>query len=111
MKRPCVGLALVSLEIVLGCGSARRSEPLRGPLSLDPAQSRGQVAFFHRCNKCHPQGDAGVGPALNNKPLPDGAIRLQVRDGLGAMPSFSRQELPDTELEDVLRYLHVLRNH
>ncbi len=104
-------LALLGVGLSLSCASGRSSEVLHGPLSLNPGETRGQRSFFHHCNKCHPQGDSGVGPALNNKPLPDGAIQFQVRQGLGAMPSFSDRELPEPELQELLRYLHALREH
>ncbi|WDT80226.1 MAG: cytochrome c [Candidatus Manganitrophus sp.] len=53
--------------------------------------TRGETIFMHACNQCHPKGEAGLGPALNNKPLPAFMIRFQVRHGLGAMPAFSKK--------------------
>jgi mono/diheme cytochrome c family protein len=63
------------------------------------------------CNKCHPGGEAGLGPALNNKPLPKFLMHLQVRKGLGAMPSFSEKKIPDGDLDDLLEYVKALRKH
>nr|MBP7323931.1 cytochrome c [Deltaproteobacteria bacterium] len=63
------------------------------------------------CHPCHPGGEAGLGPALNNEPLPDFMIGLQVRHGFGAMPSFLDKRLSDQELEDLLTYLKTLRHH
>src|SRR5690349_19856420 len=74
---------------LVGCSSARRGEPVSGrPVSSAPRVRAGQVVFYQYCNPCHPGGEGGVGPALNNKPLPEFAIRTQVRHGLGAMPAF-----------------------
>ncbi|MDC4226474.1 MAG: cytochrome c [Candidatus Manganitrophus sp.] len=57
-----------------------------------------------------PEGEAGLGPALNNKPLPGWMIRFQVRHGLGAMPAFSEKEISDRELDDlVIAYLKAFR--
>jgi len=72
-----------------GCGSARRGEPLIGPVGLSDQARLGRVVFYANCDQCHPGGEAGLGPSLNNKPLPGFAIKTQVRHGLGAMPSFS----------------------
>lgn len=54
-------------------------------------------------------GGAGLGPAINNKPLPGWLIRFQVRHGFGAMPAFSEKEISDGELNDVVAYLKALR--
>ena len=95
-----------------GCGSARRGEPLVGPLPMtSPAVERGRHVFMTHCHQCHPGGEAGLGPAINDKPLPAAMIRLQVRNGLGAMPAFSPQELSADELADLIAYLEALRRH
>jgi mono/diheme cytochrome c family protein len=104
--------AVAALAILASCGSARRSEPIAGPLTLDdPVLIRGEQAFAVHCNACHPRGEAGMGPALNNRPVPTWAIRLQVRAGLGVMPAFSRDEIPPDELDALLRYMMALRRH
>jgi mono/diheme cytochrome c family protein len=61
------------------------------------------------CHQCHPGGEAGVGPALNNKPLPAFAIRWQVRRGFGAMPAFPKEKLSDSELDVLIDYIKILR--
>jgi len=102
------GLSLLA-ALSAACGSGRRSEPLVGPVALTTAeQQRGELVFFHRCHKCHPGGDAGLGPALNNKPLPAAAIKLQVRSGLGAMPAFDDKLVSDADLDALVAYLDVL---
>jgi mono/diheme cytochrome c family protein len=110
--RPSLALValLLSCAFSSACGSGRRSEPLIGPVSLTtPEQRAGELVFFRKCHKCHPMGDAGLGPALNNKPVPDAAIRLQVRTGVGAMPSFNDEQISDQELDALLVYLDTLR--
>jgi mono/diheme cytochrome c family protein len=94
-----------------GC-SGRRSEPLRGALDVsDPKISHGQVVYMEKCDKCHPGGDAGLGPSLNNKPLPGFMLGFQARHGMGAMPAFAEDELPKADLDDVVAYLKALRRN
>ena len=85
---------------------------MAGPLPLDdPQVERGRVVFMEKCQACHPGGEAGLGPALNDKPLPGFVKRFQVRHGLGAMPAFPEEEIGDDELDDLLAYLAALRRH
>jgi len=97
--------------LVLGCGTARRSEPLVGPPQLASAEERhGQRVFMQLCNQCHPGGDAGLAPPLNNKPAPAGVIKLQVRKGLGRMPAFPESQLDGRSLDDLVSYVLRLRH-
>jgi mono/diheme cytochrome c family protein len=103
------------LALTLGavaCGSARRGEPIAGRMDLyEVSLQRGQAVFDAHCYKCHTKGEGGMSPAINDKPLPKFLMRLQVRHGLGAMPGFSRDEIGDRELDDLLDYLVALRRH
>lgn len=104
------GLLVLSVLLAAGCGSARRSEPLVGQHALDdPVLARGEQVFAIHCHQCHPRGEAGLGPAINNKPLPGWLIKFQIRNGLGVMPSFSSEQIPPGELDAVVRYLKELR--
>ena len=104
-------LGATSLLLLLAaCGPAYRGEPLYGPLTTtDPQVLRGERAFHVHCHQCHPGGAGGLGFALNDKPLPGGLIRFQVRNGLGAMPAFGPEEIPEDELDAIVRYVLVLR--
>jgi mono/diheme cytochrome c family protein len=103
-----LGVSLASLA----CGTARRGEPLRGPLALERAsEQHGQAVFMRFCNRCHPGGEAGLGPGLNDKPLPRFLKRFQVRHGLGVMPSFSKDAISDQDLDALMDYLGALRSH
>ena len=105
-----IAVAVIA-SIMLSC-SARRSEPLVGPLPLfSPEITEGRKVFMRHCHQCHPGGEAGLGPALNNKPLPAFAIRTQVRYGFGAMPAFYPDEITETELDALVIYLKALRRH
>lgn len=99
-------LATLTAIVLLGCGTARRSEPLIGEHALTtPQLVLGRRVFDRWCHQCHPGGSGGVGLALNDKPLPEAAIELQVREGLGAMPAFSEQLIDDRELDALVDYV------
>lgn len=66
---------------------------------------KGEVSFMKNCNRCHPVGMAGLGPAIINKPLPGFMIKLQVRQGLGTMPAFDKKHLPKNELNNIVDYI------
>ena len=94
----------------LGCGSARKSEIPESQFQSDSQLAQGRVVFMHNCNQCHVLGGPGLGPALNDKPLPAFAIKTQVRKGAGAMPAFSKDDITDEQLDAAVKYLEVLRN-
>ena len=106
-------LLFVACAIFVGqtaCRSVRRGEPVAGPInSPDPDVQKGQIVFHEHCYKCHPGGEGGLGPSLNDKSLPRFMIRMQVRSGLGVMPSFPKREIPNDELDALTKYLAFLR--
>lgn len=70
----------------------------------------GRLVFKAHCQKCHPNGEAGVGPALNNKPLPAFLLRARIRSRAtflwtGKMPSFDKHEISKVELSALIAYL------
>jgi mono/diheme cytochrome c family protein len=104
-------LMISGLLLTTAC-SARRGEPIVGQLAIsEPGIARGQQVFMRECHQCHPGGEAGLGPAINNKPLPGFLIKFQVRNGLGAMPAFSQNEISPEELDHLVEYLKALRNN
>ena len=113
-KRSRIGLAtagaLALPLLVTRCGTASNDLPpetsvVREDLSL----VRGAELFALHCYKCHPGGEAGVGPGIINKPLPRFLMKIQVRHGLGVMPEFPESKLSDSELDQLLDYLKALR--
>ena len=103
-------LAIAVATLALACGSARRGEPFAGPLEpVSHPLEDGQRVFAARCEPCHPGGEAGLGPALNDKPLPPFLVRFQVRRGMGAMPPFDRAEITPEELDHLVAYVAALR--
>ena len=108
-----LGVVVVSATTVLaaGCASAPPTGELNSPL-LDARARAGEKLFMRHCHMCHPHGGAGVGPALNDKPLPDAAIKLQIRTGAvgaGTMPPFPPDVLSDREIDQIIEYLKAIR--
>lgn len=103
-------LLLYCIFVLFACGTAKRGAPVYAPVSTtEPAIAQGEVVYNTYCQKCHPGGETGLGPALNNKPLPGLAIRFQVRHGVGVMPAFKDEVISDDEMDDLLAYIKALR--
>ncbi len=100
-------VALVVL-VTISC-STRRSLPLKGPLTLNEHEQQGEKVFMEHCQRCHPHGEAGLGPAIN--PAPGFGKRFQIRHGLGAMPAFDEKHISDKELDNVVSYLKALKKN
>lgn len=89
-----------------GAGTVRRMAP---PPPSPPSKSRrGEVVFFDNCHSCHPNGRAGLGPALVPIGHPD-LVRRRTRRGPGRMPSFDEARLSERQLDDLLAYLEELK--
>lgn len=98
------------LVLLIACGRESRQAPSAPQLRpTSPAVARGDRLFGVFCYQCHPDGAAGLGPALNDKPLPAVAIRTQIRKGVGAMPAFSDAWLNDQQVHDIAEYVQALR--
>lgn len=104
-------LALALVIATAACGPARRSEPLTGQTAApqSPQLALGERAFHRECSQCHPKGETGLGPAINNKPLPEWLMKIQIRSGLGAMPSFGPDKVSDEEVDAIVAWLKSLR--
>jgi mono/diheme cytochrome c family protein len=91
--------------------ASRKSEPLTGTTfhSENADVLNGEIAYMHHCQKCHPGGEAGLGPALNSNPAPQFVKRFQMRHGLGVMPGFKEEEISKDSLRDISKYLKALK--
>jgi mono/diheme cytochrome c family protein len=97
--------------IAPGC-ALRRSEPIVGK-TFTPKNMQiqhGEELYMRNCQKCHPGGEGGLGPALNPNPAPAFVKKLQVRVGLGVMPSFNHQEIAKEDLKDIAKYIKARRH-
>jgi mono/diheme cytochrome c family protein len=106
-----ISVSVAVLVVCVGCATSRRRPPLGPAPALTGQAAEGQVAFMEKCNRCHPGGEAGLGPSLNNKPFPDFLKRFQVRHGLGVMPHFDKDELSDAQLDAIVEYLKALHEN
>lgn len=95
------------------------TKPAASPAATSPAGgtptpaggnvAAGQTVFQQSCNSCHPNGNAGVGPALRGKNLSADRITTQVRNGGGGMPAFSSSQIGDQQLNDLVAYVQSLK--
>jgi mono/diheme cytochrome c family protein len=112
MNAAWIAAPLVAAIALAGCAGARRSEPFAGPfVPANASLKRGEALFDRHCNKCHVGGEAALAPSINDKPLPRFLMHTQVRVGMGAMPSFKKDEISDEEVGLILDYLKALRHH
>ena len=109
MKSLSAIVVLLMILSITSC-SPRKGVPYTEPLTKVNEEVReGKILFDTFCNSCHPNGTAGLGPAINNKPLPGFAIRFQIRNGIGAMPAFDEEQISDEESGKIVAYLKALR--
>ena len=106
------GLAVGAMVSAFSCAS-RRSEPIKQKIfsSTEERVLNGEKVYMIHCQKCHPSGEAGLGPALNSNPAPQFIKRFQVRHGLGVMPSFKKDEISAKELKDISKYLRAWKRY
>ncbi len=72
---------------------------------------KGMKLFMQKCNKCHPGGEKGKGPSLNEKKLPDFLIHFQIRNGLGDMPAFKQEEVTKEDVKRIIQFVKLLRRN
>jgi mono/diheme cytochrome c family protein len=105
----CAALAVAALAACSSARPVRRSEPLAGPFVVtEPAQGRGRLVFMAQCYQCHPGGEAGLGPSLNDKNITQRRARHHLRR---SPPLVDVSHLGDRELSDLTAYLAALRRH
>ncbi|HLN54427.1 MAG TPA: cytochrome c [Bacteroidales bacterium] len=102
MKRVLILLLVIAAS---GCIQQILPPGERGHSLRSAAAVKGQDVFIKNCNRCHPGGMGGLGPAIINKPLPGFLIKFQVREGLGAMPSFKKQQISKADLDNLIEYI------
>jgi mono/diheme cytochrome c family protein len=89
--------------------SPRKSLPIAGPVSMNEREKEGEKIFMEHCQRCHPQGEAGLGPGIHW--APGFAKKFQVRHGVGAMPAFGDEHISDKELNQLMEYLKAMKQN
>lgn len=110
---PVAPLALVSETPVLPIAALSPVAVSTTPLPAGADVATGQQIFATTCNSCHPNANAGIGPALHGAAFasryPDDATLIGVvRQGKGGMPSFAPDQLSDQNLARMVAYLRSL---
>ncbi len=107
-----IAISLVCFCFLFAC-AMRRSEPLkqREFTSTSEEVKRGEQVFMMYCDKCHPSGEAGLGPSINSNPAPQFIKRFQARHGLGVMPSFKKDEISRSDLHAMSKYLRKWKKY
>lgn len=98
-------LTLLPESFLHGC-TDKSAAYVTDPPALNEQEKAGERIFMQNCQRCHPQGDAGLGPSIHWSPA--FAKRFQIRHGLGAMPSFDKEHLPEKEMDQLIAYLKAL---
>lgn len=109
MNRKALAILFVAAGLYAGCVARSGRTIVEPAANLTAPQQLGERMYMAHCNQCHPSGLAGLGPALNNKPLPGFMIKMQVRKGMGAMPPFDQAKIPDDSLVAIVDYLERIR--
>ena len=115
-KKQFVVITLITTVITILNISAcmvRKSEPIT-QRSFAPEEERvanGERVFMMNCQKCHPGGESGLGPAINSNPAPQFVKRFQMRHGLGVMPPFHKGEISKRDMHDISKYLHAWKHY
>jgi mono/diheme cytochrome c family protein len=108
----CFLVTALMMVLIPAC-AIRKSEPVTNQ-NFVPANNHianGEDVFMKNCQKCHPGGEGGLGPAINPVPAPSFIKEFQVRHGLGVMPSFKKDEISKYDLQDVSKYLHAWKHY
>ena len=99
--------AFVMMMSLYSC-AVRRSEPMTGKVvnTSNNHVKNGQVLYHAYCQKCHPAGEAGLGPSVTSKP--GFAKKFQIKHGMGVMPAFKKDQLSRQDVKDIAAYLKAL---
>lgn len=71
------------------------------------AIQNGKVVYNKFCNGCHPNGKAGVGPAITG--VSEANIKTVIRQGKGGMPAFGEGQISDDQLAELVAYVKSIK--
>lgn len=107
-------LAFLSCIVCAGiysCSARRTKTDIS--TSENSALLAGRLVFKEKCQKCHPDGEGGVGPPLNSIHLPKSLIKARIRSRAfllytGRMPAFDKHEISKDEMKHLLVFVKAL---
>ncbi len=90
----------------------KSEDSIRTGVFLSNDELKGMQLFMRHCNRCHPAAEKGKGPSLvDKKILPDFLIHFQVRNGLGDMPAFKKEDLPKEDVKKIILFVRLMREN
>lgn len=106
-------MVVIAISIMVESCIVRKSEPItaRQFVPADERIANGERVYMIHCQKCHPGGEGGLGPAINPNPAPGFIKRFQMRHGLGVMPAFKKTEISEQDLKDISSYMHAWKHY
>lgn len=91
----------MKLKIASTLGLAALALTLAQPAAAQTI-SKGQQFYQKVCAKCH---EAGIGPVLLGRGLPEATFIYFARHGSGPMPAFRMTDIDDATLQELASYL------
>jgi mono/diheme cytochrome c family protein len=82
----------------------------------DPIIAEGRQVYKMNCQKCHPNGESGVGPEINTIKVPKFMLKARIRSRAfllwtGRMPQFGKDEIPPKQLNSLVRYIKAMQKN
>lgn len=103
-------ILIFAAALTLGCSISKKEAYTVKPVAFSSEEvEEGRVLFHKFCNSCHPDATAGLGAPIVTTSIPGIAIQFQIRNGLGAMPAFSEEQISDEEVNKIVDYIQALR--
>lgn len=98
---------LAGLLLGLACQAPGALAQQPAPQPTTPQQiGKGQQFYQQVCAKCH---EAGIGPVITGRGLPEATYVYMARNGFNAMPAFRLSDIDDATLQDLAKYLSATK--
>jgi|GEM_PF-2203145 len=110
------GIFVLGSLFLPGCSSRRIEKDMATSETEDPVIKEGRLVFKAKCQPCHPNGEAGVGPEINTIKVPKFLLKARVRSRAfllwtGRMPQFDKHEISPRELRSLVTFIKVMQRN